>query len=39
MHQGPDTLLFFAHDGGDTADQIVRLMGVDYHTVDMSAFF
>lgn len=38
MHQGPDTLLLYAHDGGDAADQIVRLMGVDHHTIDMSLF-
>jgi len=35
---GNDTLLFFAHDGGDMADSAVRLDGIDYRTIDLSCF-
>ena len=38
MRVGNDTLLFFGHDGGETADSAVRLDGVDYRAIDLSCF-
>jgi serralysin len=38
MTVGNDTLLFYARDGGQTADSAIRLDGFDYRSVDLSCF-
>lgn len=35
---GGDTLLFYAHDGGEAIDSAIRLVGIEYRAVDVNWF-